>query len=150
MLLEPEARIANPVLTHMPYQHGYTDLTPWPNSYIDAQFTDKSNGRPRRSMLDDVDFYWTKMAAKPDIEEALSKPSNCAINLKKIVASQWNVALEYLWKRLCDFQRRMWNYEEERGGDMKNVLDSLTETLRLVTEWRRRVSWFVDGVQRSL
>src|SRR2546421_6430358 len=30
------------------------------------------------------------------------------------------------------------------------VLHSLTATLQLVTEWRRRVSWFVDGVQRSL
>src|SRR6266513_2326169 len=112
MLLEPEARFADPVYAHMPYQYGYTDFTPWPNSHADAQFTGESNGPQRRSMLDDVEFYWTKMAAKQDINNTLSNPDNCAIYLKRIVAAQWDIALEYLWKRVCDFHKKLWNFEK--------------------------------------
>jgi len=58
-------------------------------------------------MLDDIEFYWTKMAAKQEINNALSNPDYCAIYLKRIVAAQWNIALEYLWKRVCDFHRKL-------------------------------------------
>ncbi|KAI1367873.1 hypothetical protein F5Y08DRAFT_297214 [Xylaria arbuscula] len=139
ILLEPEAKFTNPVYnSHRPYTPDY-------NLYTGLV---QANHLPMRSMLDNIEYYWTQMATKSDITNAFSSPDRCAIYLKRIVAAHWNVALDYLGKRLYDIQTNMWEYEEGRG--QQELVNQLKRTIQLATEWRRKVSWFIEGVQWSL
>ncbi|KAI0527740.1 hypothetical protein F5B22DRAFT_582138 [Xylaria bambusicola] len=80
-----------------------------------------------------------------DLFEGTSK---CAICLQRFAAAEWNIALDYLGKRVLEIQINMWEYEEDRS--QQDLVDHLKETIQLATEWCRNVPCFIEGVEWSL
>jgi hypothetical protein len=67
------------------YQGGYRDFSPWPTS-LDLVISD-IRGPRRISLLDDVCFYWTKIATKDQINFAIENPYYSTLFLRNIIAS---------------------------------------------------------------
>ena len=73
-----------------------------------------------------------------------------AIFLKKIVASNWNVTLEYVWTKLCEFERALGSVKITGNRGQQEPLDQLEEILTAVNIFRRRLFWYLDEVESSL
>ena len=73
-----------------------------------------------------------------------------AIFLKKIVASNWNVMLEFIWAKLSEFERALGSPEVRGNGGQQEPLDQLGEILKAVSLFRRRLLWYLDEVESSL
>ncbi len=87
----------------------------------------------------------------------------CAHYMERIAIAQWNIALEYLWKKVCWCSRGVWKFEESWPEGRPVMLDGKTmrlegkelyEFLRTQTarssEWRRKVGFLIDWLQISL
>lgn len=73
-----------------------------------------------------------------------------AIFLKKIVASNWNVMLEFVWAKLSEFERALGRFEVRGTGGQQEPLHQLAEILTDVSLFRRRLLWYLDEVESSL
>ena len=110
-----------------PYGWGYVDFTPWHRHVAHlAQEQSATSGPPRTSIFDDIIWYWTKVASVEQVTAAQNDAAVGAIFLKKIVASMWNVFLEYIWARLCEFERSLGGFEA--GKNRGYLLNTLSET----------------------
>ena len=126
-----------------PYGSGYVDFTPWNGKNARSMRPDTVRGPLRRSILDDIAWYWTKMASAEQIASAHKDAAMSSIFLKKIVASNWNVLLEFVWAKLSEFERELGKFQGTK-------LTDLAETLADVNLFRRRLSWYYDEVEMSL
>lgn len=127
------------------YGHGYVDFTPWSvnNSYL--RWDDVSRGPPRTSIFDDIVWYWSRAANDVQISSVENDMAMSAIFLKKIVASNWNVMLEFVWAKLSEFERALGS-PEARGNGGHQLAEILTD----VSLFRRRLLWYLDQVESSL
>ena len=73
-----------------------------------------------------------------------------AIFLKKIVASNWNVMLEFVWAKLSEFERAVRSPTVSKKEIQQDPLDHLTEILAAVGLFRRRLFWYLDEVESNL
>lgn len=73
-----------------------------------------------------------------------------AIFLKKIVVSNWNVMLEFVWAKLSEFERALGNPEVRGTGGQQEPLHQLAKILTDVSLFRRRLLWYLDEVESSL
>ena len=104
---------------------------------------DNVHGPPRRSILDDIAWYWMNVASAEQIASVQKDAAMSSIFLKKIVASNCNVLLEFVWAKLSEFERELAKLEGTK-------LNHLAETLADVNLFRRRLSWYYDEVEMSL
>lgn len=72
------------------------------------------------------------------------------IFLKKIVASNWNVMLEFVWAKLSEFERALGGPIVRGIGAQQEPLHQLAEILKDVSLFRRRLLWYLDEVESSL
>ncbi|KAK5430342.1 hypothetical protein LTR34_006069 [Exophiala xenobiotica] len=162
---EPPVKVGDPSAPYQPYQHGYYDVAPWPESHQQGQTQNRTARGPfRKSMLDDLKFYWTQRATQRERESAINDPRMCAHYMKRIAIAQWNIALEYLWKKVCWCSRGVWKFEESwpEGGPVgmvdgktlrlegKELYDFLRTQTARSSEWRRKVGFLIDWLQTSL
>lgn len=133
-----------------PYAFGYVDFTPWDGENARLNPEALVHGPPRTSMLDDIAWYWTHAASAEQITDAQNDMAMSAIFLQKIVASNWNVLLEYVWAKLCEFERELGAFEGKRFGKQEDHADHLAEILAGVNLFRRRLSYYYDEVEASL
>ncbi len=156
-------KVGDPSAPYQPYQHGYYDVAPWPESHRQGQTQNRARGPFRKSLLDDLKFYWTQRATQREREAAINDPRMCAHYMERIAIAQWNIALEYLWKKVCWCSRGVWKFEESwpegrpvmvDGKTMRLEGKELYEFLRTQTarssEWRRKVGFLIDWLQISL
>lgn len=126
-----------------PYGSGYIDFTPWDGENARSMRQDTVWGPPKVSILDDIAWYWMNVASTEQITSVQKDAAISSIFLKKIVASNWNVLLEFVWAKLSEFERELGKFEEAK-------LSYLAETLANVNLFRRRLSWYYDEVEMSL
>ena len=103
---------------------------------------------PRTSIFDDIIWYWTSAASKEEVLAAESDAATGAWFLKKIVASMWNVFLEYIWARVSEFERSLGAFEGGRSGQQR--LNELSGTLDRVNFYRGRLAYYVEEFEWSL
>ena len=84
------------------------------------------------------------------ISNAQADVAMSAIVLKKIVASNWNVTMEYVWTKLCEFERALGRVKITGNRGQQEPLDQLEEILTAVNLFRRRLFWYLDEVESSL
>ena len=125
------------------YGSGYVDFTPWNGENARSMQQDTVCGPPRTSILDDIAWYWMNLASAEQIAGVQRDAAMSSIFLKKIVASNWNVLLEFVWAKLSEFERELGKFEGTK-------LDYLSDTLCDVNLFRRRLSWYYDEVEMSL
>ncbi|KAL6713409.1 hypothetical protein ACLMJK_008874 [Lecanora helva] len=128
---------------NVPYGYGYVDFTPWNSDNERLAQQSAICGPPRKSILDDTAWYWMNKASAEQIAEVRKDALISSIFLKKIVASNWNVLLEFVWAKLSDFERELRYVEGTK-------LNYLAETLADVNLFRRRLSWYHDEVEMSM
>ena len=134
----------------MLYGHGYVDFTPWSVNNPYLQWDDVSRGPPRTSTFDDILWYWSRAANDEQISSVQNDMAMSAIFLKKIVASNWNVMLEFVWAKLSEFERALGSPEVRGNGGQREPLDQLADILTDVSLFRRRLLWYLDQVESSL
>ena len=132
------------------YGHGYVDFRPWSVTNPYLRWEDVGRGPPRKSMFDDLVWYWSRAASEKQISNAQADVAMSAIFLKKIVASNWNVTLEYVWTKLCEFERALGRVKITGNRGQQEPLDQLEEILTAVNLFRRRLFWYLDEVESSL
>ena len=132
------------------YGRGYVDFTPWSvnNPYLRRE--DVGRGPPRTSIFDDIVWYWSRAANDEQTRSAQHDMALGAIFLKKIVASNWNVMLEFVWAKLSEFERALGGLEVRGNEGRQESLDQLAEILKDVSLFRRRLLWYLDEVESSL
>ena len=86
------------------YGHGYVDFTPWSVDAPYLRWDDVGHGPPRTSIFDDIIWYWSRAANDAQIVSAQNDMAMSAIFVKWIVASNWNVMLEFVWAKLSEFE----------------------------------------------
>ncbi len=133
-----------------PYGFGYVDFTPWNGENARLFRKGLVHGPPRTSLFDDVAWYWTQVASAEQVTGAESDVAKSAMFLKKIAASHWNVQLEYVWAKLCEFERELGEFEKKKFRKQQEQSDHLAETLAGVNLFRRRLAWYFDEVEWSL
>lgn len=111
---------------------------------------DVTRGPPRRSMFDDIVWYWSRAANDEQISSVQNDVAMSAIFLKKIVASNWNVMLEFVWAKLSEFERALGRPKIGRTGGQQEPLHHLAGILTDVSLFRRRLLWYLDEVESSL
>ena len=140
-------------LHHWPntlYGHGYVDFTPWSANNPYLRWDDVGRGPPRTSIFDDIIWYWSRAATDAQILSAQSDMAMSAIFLKKSVASNWNVMLEFVWAKLSEFERDVRSPTVSKKEIQQDPLDQLTEILTAVGLFRRRLFWYLDEVESNL
>lgn len=130
-----------------PYNGGFVDFSPWVSTRSDSTGLKEPT---RKSIFDDVGFYWTKVAKQEDIIAATMQATEATRYLTKIIASNWNVLLEYIWKTLNRMDTKLGSFERPKGIDEEEVLQNLAETLANANLWRRRLSWYSDSLELNL
>ena len=134
----------------MLYGHGYVDFTPWPVNNPYQRWDDVGRGPPRTSIFDDIIWYWSRAANDEQISSAQNEMAMSAIFLKKIVASQWNVMLEFVWAKLSQIERALGSPVVRKIQGQQEPLDQLAEILTAVGLFRRRLFWYLDEVESNL
>ena len=90
------------------------------------------------------------MASEEQIQIAKEDMTMSAMFVKKIVASNWNVMLEYVWAKLSDYERALGSPGITGIGIFEEPLDQLANILAAVSLFRRRLTWYLDEVESSL
>jgi len=138
----------NPSNSYEPYQHGYCDVAPWSDSLHDINPTLAIQGPDRKNLSRALVFYWTKIASEREIKRALQDPEYCGVYLERIVIGWWQVALEYLWKKVSQVEREVWAFEERWYPDRKAFF-KLRHGIAKASEWRRKLNWIIYWLDRT-
>ncbi len=134
------------------YGHGYFDFTPWSVNVNNPhmRWDEVTRGPPRESMFDDIVWYWSRAANDEQLLGVQKDMAMGAIFLKKIVASNWNVMLEFVWAKLSEFERALGSPQVRGKGAQQEPLDQLADISTAVSLFRRRLLWYLDKVESNL
>ena len=134
---------------NQPYGRGYVDFTPWSADIARlVRGPYAALGPPRTSIFDDIMWYWTDVASVEQVLAAQEDAAMGAIFLQNIVASTWNVFLEFIWAKVSEFERELGGFES--GKDRQVLSITLSRTLDKVNLYRRRLAWYIEEFEWSL
>src|SRR2546421_11293696 len=108
-----------------PYLHGYVDFSLWPSD-PENQNADTKNGPTRRSLLDDVLYYWKNVSTQAERTRLNVQPSVASLYANKIIASHWVVMLEHISATLSSLEHQLWVLE-----DMSRTKDTATQAIKV-------------------
>jgi Mg2+ and Co2+ transporter CorA len=139
------------------YLHGYVDFSVWPSD-PENQNDGTTNGPTRKSLLDDIVYYWKHVSTEKQRSELKGQPATAALYMNKIIASNWVVMLEHLSATLSNLERRLWILDEmsERntGPGMREFERSIDTTFRPLLAcgniWRRRLWWYLEDMRWNM
>lgn len=120
-----------------PYQGGYLDFIKYPN-FQDACQT---IGPSRESILEDICYYWIHHASYIDIQH---DPSVSTLFLKKIVASNYLVLIEYVKAMLSTLE---WSLSRQNQDISEIKIAWAEQRWSDLQSWSRRCSEYCDNVE---
>lgn len=136
-----------------PFQKGYLDFTPYDfcvSPLFHRNFpTEDLRGPPRGSILDDIAFYWTNRATYAQIRKAIDVPSESTYFLKRIIASQWVLVIEYLKQTISVLELAM-ESQSQNSLTMDSPLSQLEQQLGETHTWRRRCAQYCEQMEANL
>lgn len=143
------------IRANYPYQRGYRDFTPWPETSPSTISTKEIRGPHRVSLRDDISFYWTLIASQLQIASAIQNPFNSTIFLRHIIASVWMNTMEYLHAVLSELETKLWKIEHMISPTLTDAqkdkyLLEFTIALNEVNTLRRRVTWYIAEMKTNL
>ena len=120
-----------------PYQGGYPDFIPYPSLHDACQ----TIGPTRKSTLEDICYYWIHHASLVDVQD---DPSISTIFLKKIVASNYMMLIEYGKAMLSTLE---WSLSRQ-GQDISEIKIAWAEQQWSdLQTWSRRCSEYCENVE---
>jgi hypothetical protein len=138
-----------------PFLHGYVDFSVWPTEpgKESSDYADRF-GPTRKSLLEDILFYWKVVATQKELEALSREPSIASIFINKIIASNWIVSLEHLSAAMTDLESYLWIL----GNTFRTIFsNSSMQTFKSIgifrqvlacgTIWRRRLWWYSEDVR---
>jgi Mg2+ and Co2+ transporter CorA len=136
------------------YQKGYRDFSSWP-SQADLALYDPRITPPRDSLLDDIIYYWTVVASKAQVQEAISTPYHSSVFQRHIIAALWFNTLENLHAVLSKSETLLWELVEMVSPNLSDkkkavFLKDFIVTLHETNQVRRRVTWYVIEMENNL
>jgi len=123
-----------------PYQGGYSDFV----NYTDLPDACRTSGPSRESMLEDICYYWTNHQT---CVNNLEEPIVSTIFLKKIVASNYLVLIEYIRGMLSNLEIA-WARQEQDISEIK--IAWAEQTWSELQSWSRRCSEYCENVESIL
>ncbi len=123
-----------------PYQGGYSDFM----NYINLHDACRTLGPSRESMLEDICYYWTNHSACVDNQE---EPMVSAIFLKKIIASNYLILIEYIRAMLSNLEIA-WSRQEQDISEIK--IAWAEQRWSELQSWSRRCSEYCENVESIL
>ena len=143
IFLDPPVRNIRPDVgytVHMdsvPYQGGYPDFI----KFTTLQDVCRTSGPSRKSILEDICYYWTNHASCID---AKSDPAVSTIFLKKIIASNYMILLEHGRAMLSTIESSL----SRQGQDISELQIAWAEQRWSdLQSWSRRYSEYCENVE---
>ena len=123
-----------------PYQGGYSDFI----DYADACDARQTPGPFRESLLEDICYYWANHSTCIEIQE---EPVVSTIFLKKIIASNYLILIEYLRGMLSNLEIA-WSQQEQDISEIK--IAWAEQRWSELQFWSRRCSEYCENVEAIL
>ena len=153
IFLDPPVRNIRPDVGYtvqmdsVPYQGGYPDFI----KFTTLQDVCRTSGPPRKSMLEDICYYWTNHGSYIDVK---SDPAVSTIFLKKIIASNYMILIEHgramlgtiessLSRQGQDISELQVAWAEQRWSDLQSWI-------RRYSEYCENVETIIDDTRISL
>jgi hypothetical protein len=137
-----------------PYLDGYLDFSTWPpaassNPGHSAHCVEWE----AHSMLHDIEHYWVACTAK-DRLAALRNPRATALFPHRILASHWNLQLDYLVSVVSDLEKGLLKFEQMDANPGAETINAEIRTLRSllsdVNSWRRRLYFYLEQMKWNI
>ncbi|KAF2113592.1 hypothetical protein BDV96DRAFT_114662 [Lophiotrema nucula] len=146
--------------SNTPYLDGYLDFSAWPPSsppypplsptqtLVHASSFPSGPGlEHHHSMLADIAHYW-RLASPTDLDNAFQSPTYTPLFAYRIIASHWNLQLEYLVSVVSDLEKGLLKFEQMDAHPRAEMIDAEVRGLRVllsdVNAWRRRVYFYLE------
>lgn len=132
-----------------PYLHGHLAVSPWnmPNYEDSVEFLQF----PRRGLFDDLIHHWMYEATRAEITAAVDNPTDVALFATRILASNWNLTLEYLNGVVSKLDRGLLHFEQMTGNPSAQAIKQEVNRLRVlladVNSWRRRLWFYLEQMK---
>lgn len=123
-----------------PYKGGYPDFV----NYTDFRDACRTSGPSRESMLEDICYYWTNHQTCVD---NLEEPIVATVFLKKIVASNYLILVEYIKGMLSNLEFP-WSGQEQDISEIK--IAWAEQSWSELQYWSRRCSEYCENVESIL
>ncbi|KAL8794630.1 MAG: hypothetical protein Q9195_002826 [Heterodermia aff. obscurata] len=143
IFLDPPVRNIRPdvgfteSMNSLPYQGGYPDFI----KFTTLQDACRTSGPSRKSMLEDICYYWTNHASCIDIQ---SDPAVSTIFLKKIIASNYMILIEHGRAMLSTIELSL----SRQGQDISELQIAWAEQRWSdLQSWNRRYSEYCENVE---
>ncbi|KAF2651855.1 hypothetical protein K491DRAFT_696088 [Lophiostoma macrostomum CBS 122681] len=148
------------------YLDGYLDFSPWTHNPLTSTSSFPSsttipNHGPydyasttayqTHSMLLDISHYWRQNSTSSSYTSALRNPRASFLFAHRILASHWNLQLEYLVSVVSDLEKGLLKFEQMDAHPRAERIQQEVRQLRLllsdVNAWRRRLFFYLEQVE---
>lgn len=124
-------------MNSVPYQGGYADFI----KFTTLQDVCRTSGPSRKSMLEDICYYWTNHASCIDVQ---GDPAVSTIFLKKIIASDYMILMEHGRAMLSTIELSL----SRQGQDISELQIAWAEQRWSdLQSWSRRYSEYCENVE---
>ena len=134
-----------------PYLDGYLDFSPWPPPK--EQSSSPTDCVSYANILDDISYYWHH-ASPSEIQAALHDVRDAFLFPYRIMASHWNLQLEYLVSVVSNLEKGMLQFEQMDVHPRAEKITAEVGTLRVllsdVNGWRRRVYFYLEQMRWNI
>ena len=120
-----------------PYQGGYLDFL----RYANIEDACQSAGPSRESMLEDICYYWIYHSSCIDVQD---DPSISTLFLKKIIASNYMVLIEYVRAILSTLE---WSVSRQNQDISEFKIAWAEQRWSDLQSWSRRCSEYCESIE---
>lgn len=137
-----------------PYQGGYRDFMPWPDTRT-FRFSKSTIEGPRRvSLAEDITYYWLHAATDKQLGLALKTPYESTIFLRRIIISMLNSTLRQYYAGLSQLETKLWSMgriiDPDLTYEQKNeYLGDFIGVMNEINKIRRRMNWCFYDMQTN-
>jgi len=134
------------------YLGGYLDVSPW--DALNPSDSDEFFPLQRTNLFDDVIHHWKYDVTSEEIIAAVSDPIIVALFTTRIIASMWNLMLEYLTGVVSKLEQGLLHFEQMTGQPSAQAIGQEVNALRVllasVNAWRRRLWFYLEQTKYNL
>lgn len=134
-----------------PYLDGYLDFSHWPPPK--NQLSNASDCVSYANILGDISYYWHH-ASPAEIQAALHDPREAFLFPYRILASHWNLQLEYLVSVISNLEKGLLQFEQMDAHPQSEKITAEVGALRVllsdVNGWRRRAFFYLEQMRWNI